>query len=176
MATWSDVTSWNVLLPGFFLFFTEFSRRVRQSYLAGRKRSSAVANTKFDLCDANGGGETAKAAIKKKERIRKRERERKRFGGDRRHFADCFSVFSGFCFFLLGNLDIVNGNLKLILGLIWSLIVHYQIGRSKFPPKKLMLAWLRVRLLKKNFSFSIFLTIVFGESTIKFTGHGSYRN
>ena len=78
MATWSDVTSWNVLLPGFFLFFTEFSRRVRQSYLAGRKRSSAVANTKFDLCDANGGGETAKAAIKKKERIRKRERQRER--------------------------------------------------------------------------------------------------
>lgn len=34
--------------------------------------------------------------------------------------------------------------MKLILGLIWSLIVHYQIGRSKFPPKKLMLAWLKV--------------------------------
>ncbi|XP_035712922.1 filamin-A isoform X3 [Folsomia candida] len=43
----------------------------------------------------------------------------------------------------IGNVDIVNGNLKLILGLIWSLIVRYQIGRSKFPPKKLMLAWLR---------------------------------
>ncbi|KAI5715644.1 hypothetical protein M8J77_019933 [Diaphorina citri] len=42
-----------------------------------------------------------------------------------------------------GNVDIVNGNLKLILGLIWSLIVHYQIGRSKFPPKKLMLGWLK---------------------------------
>lgn len=48
-------------------------------------------------------------------------------------------------FFIAGNVDIVNGNLKLILGLIWSLIVHYQIGRSKFPPKKLMLAWLRVK-------------------------------
>jgi hypothetical protein len=46
--------------------------------------------------------------------------------------------------FLSGNVDIVNGNLKLILGLIWSLIVRYQIGRSKFPPKKLMLAWLKV--------------------------------
>lgn len=45
---------------------------------------------------------------------------------------------------IAGNVDIVNGNLKLILGLIWSLIVRYQIGRSKFPPKKLMLAWLRV--------------------------------
>lgn len=43
----------------------------------------------------------------------------------------------------LGNVDIVNGNLKLILGLIWSLIVRYQIGRSKFPPRKLMLAWLQ---------------------------------
>ncbi|GLH04452.1 Protein sickie [Gryllus bimaculatus] len=43
----------------------------------------------------------------------------------------------------IGNVDIVNGNLKLVLGLIWSLIVRYQIGRSKFPPKKLMLAWLK---------------------------------
>lgn len=47
-------------------------------------------------------------------------------------------------FHVSGNVDIVNGNLKLILGLIWSLIVRYQIGPSKFPPKKLMLAWLKV--------------------------------
>ena len=47
-----------------------------------------------------------------------------------------------------GNIDIVNGNLKLILGLIWSLIVRYQIGPSKFPPKKLMLAWLKVSVLE----------------------------
>ncbi|XP_050306612.1 filamin-A isoform X2 [Anthonomus grandis grandis] len=46
----------------------------------------------------------------------------------------------------IGNLDIVNGNLKLILGLIWSLIVRYQIGRSKFPPRKLMLSWLQAVL------------------------------
>jgi len=46
----------------------------------------------------------------------------------------------------IGNVDIVNGNLKLILGLIWSLIVRYQIGRSKFPPRKLMLAWLKAVL------------------------------
>lgn len=46
----------------------------------------------------------------------------------------------------IGNTDIVNGNLKLILGLIWSLIVRYQIGRSKFPPRKLMLAWLQAAL------------------------------
>ncbi|XP_017783791.1 PREDICTED: filamin-A-like isoform X1 [Nicrophorus vespilloides] len=46
----------------------------------------------------------------------------------------------------IGNVDIVNGNLKLILGLIWSLIVRYQIGRSKFPPRKLMLAWLQAVL------------------------------
>ncbi len=46
----------------------------------------------------------------------------------------------------IGNVDIVNGNLKLILGLIWSLIVRYQIGRSKFPPRKLMLAWLQAAL------------------------------
>ncbi len=45
-----------------------------------------------------------------------------------------------------GNTDINNGNLKLILGLIWSLIAHYQLGASNFPPKKLMLAWLRAVL------------------------------
>ena len=43
-----------------------------------------------------------------------------------------------------GNTDIQNGNMKLILGLIWSLIAHYQLGASNFPPKKLMLAWLKV--------------------------------
>ncbi|XP_026726106.1 filamin-C isoform X1 [Trichoplusia ni] len=46
----------------------------------------------------------------------------------------------------IGNVDIVNGNLKLILGLIWSLIVRYQIGRSKFPPRKLMLSWLQAAM------------------------------
>ena len=45
-----------------------------------------------------------------------------------------------------GNTDIQNGNVKLILGLIWSLIAHYQLGASNFPPKKLMLAWLKVIL------------------------------
>ncbi|KAK7485457.1 hypothetical protein BaRGS_00023267, partial [Batillaria attramentaria] len=39
--------------------------------------------------------------------------------------------------------DIVNGSLKLILGLVWHLILRYQIGKTKFPPKKLMLAWLQ---------------------------------
>jgi len=57
-------------------------------------------------------------------------------------------------FLFLGNEDIVNGNLKLILGLIWSLIVRYQIGRSKFPPKKLMLAWLKVYYLRISITTS----------------------
>ena len=47
-------------------------------------------------------------------------------------------------FLYAGNTDIQNGNVKLILGLIWSLIAHYQLGASNFPPKKLMLAWLKV--------------------------------
>ena len=37
----------------------------------------------------------------------------------------------------------MNGNLKLILALVWHLILRYQIGKqSKVPPKKLMLAWI----------------------------------
>lgn len=52
----------------------------------------------------------------------------------------------------IGNTDIVEGNLKLILGLVWSLILRYQIGRTNFPPKKLMLAWLRAVLPDLNIS------------------------
>lgn len=42
-----------------------------------------------------------------------------------------------------GNVDIMNGNLKLVLGLIWTLILRYQIGKTKIPPKKLLLAWIK---------------------------------
>lgn len=47
-----------------------------------------------------------------------------------------------------GNEDIVNGNVKLILGLLWHLIVRYQISsrKTKVPPKKLMLNWFRLIL------------------------------
>uniref|UniRef100_A0A0N5C3M2 Calponin-homology (CH) domain-containing protein n=1 Tax=Strongyloides papillosus TaxID=174720 RepID=A0A0N5C3M2_STREA len=44
----------------------------------------------------------------------------------------------------IGSQDIVEGNLKLILGLIWCLIQKYQIAiQSKIPPKKLIMAWLQ---------------------------------
>lgn len=48
----------------------------------------------------------------------------------------------------LGNEDIVNGNVKLILGLLWHLIVRYQISsrKTKVPPKKLMINWFRLIL------------------------------
>ena len=36
----------------------------------------------------------------------------------------------------------MNGNTKLILGMLWRMILRYQIGKSKVPPKKLMLAWI----------------------------------
>ncbi|XP_067943794.1 filamin-B-like [Watersipora subatra] len=42
----------------------------------------------------------------------------------------------------IGPEDIVNGNKKLILGLVWSYILRYQIGKTEIPPKQLMLAWL----------------------------------
>ncbi|ELU07549.1 hypothetical protein CAPTEDRAFT_94500 [Capitella teleta] len=55
----------------------------------------------------------------------------------------------------IGEKDVVNGHQKLIMGLLWHLILRYQIGKSKVPPKKLMLAWINAILpsLKiKNFS------------------------
>ncbi|VDM74520.1 unnamed protein product [Strongylus vulgaris] len=43
-----------------------------------------------------------------------------------------------------GSHDVVEGNTKLILGLIWCLIQRYQIAsRSKIPPKKLVMAWIQ---------------------------------
>jgi filamin len=46
----------------------------------------------------------------------------------------------------IGNTDIHDANLKLILGLVWHLILRYQIGKTKIPPKKLILAWLKAVL------------------------------
>ncbi|XP_052216594.1 filamin-A-like isoform X3 [Dreissena polymorpha] len=45
----------------------------------------------------------------------------------------------------VGGDDIVNGNTKIIFGLVWSLVQRYQISgkKSKAPPKKLMTIWFR---------------------------------
>ncbi|WKY14556.1 hypothetical protein Q1695_000244 [Nippostrongylus brasiliensis] len=44
----------------------------------------------------------------------------------------------------IGSHDVVEGNTKLILGLIWCLIQRYQIAsHSKIPPKKLVMAWIQ---------------------------------
>ncbi|XP_067668452.1 filamin-A-like isoform X2 [Haliotis asinina] len=52
----------------------------------------------------------------------------------------------------IGNEDVVNGNLKLVLGLLWHLILRYQISssKSKAPPKKLMMAWFKSVLTDIN--------------------------
>ncbi|KAK6962673.1 filamin-A [Biomphalaria glabrata] len=54
----------------------------------------------------------------------------------------------------IGNDDIVGGNLKLILGLLWHLIIRYQISSNKsaVPPKKLMLSWFQNALPQMNIS------------------------
>ncbi|KJH40811.1 hypothetical protein DICVIV_13224 [Dictyocaulus viviparus] len=44
----------------------------------------------------------------------------------------------------IGSNDVVEGNRRSILGLIWCLIQRYQISsRCKIPPKKLVLTWLQ---------------------------------
>lgn len=57
--------------------------------------------------------------------------------------------------------DIINGNLKLILGLIWTLILHYQIsmgfgindssndpkGRQGKTGKQALMEWLQVTMI-----------------------------
>lgn len=41
----------------------------------------------------------------------------------------------------------VEGNHKLLLGLVWCLILRYQIAsRTRVPPKKLMLQWIQAIL------------------------------
>ncbi|XP_066266982.1 filamin-A-like isoform X4 [Branchiostoma lanceolatum] len=58
----------------------------------------------------------------------------------------------------IGNEDVMEGNEKLMLGLIWTLIQHYQLSRgsgqkgSKFSPKKHMLLWLQTVLLECRIS------------------------
>jgi filamin len=49
-----------------------------------------------------------------------------------------------------GAEDILEGNLKLILGLVWRLILRYQIARGRAPPKKLMLAWINAVLAQRS--------------------------
>ena len=56
-----------------------------------------------------------------------------------------------------GSGDIINGNVKLILGLIWTLILHYQIsigfgikdddnkGKKGKTGRQALLEWLQVR-------------------------------
>ena len=61
--------------------------------------------------------------------------------------------------FFLGAGDIESGNLKLILGLIWTLILHYQISKAGLGfddtkqkggksggPKQLLLQWVQVNI------------------------------
>ena len=60
-------------------------------------------------------------------------------------------------FISAGSGDIINGNVKLILGLIWTLILHYQIsigfgikdgdrdGKGGKTGKQALLEWLQVR-------------------------------
>ena len=56
-------------------------------------------------------------------------------------FAMCLLLYLAW---FAGNDDIVNGNVKLILGLLWRLILHYQISSGgSTSGKQLLLIWLR---------------------------------
>ena len=89
------------------------------------------------------------------------------FIGERVSFytAQCVCTVSARLFIFLmvrlccftGNTDIVmDHNLKLVLGLVWHLILHYQVSmvtageegksRSRQSPKDMLLKWLREKL------------------------------
>ena len=53
-----------------------------------------------------------------------------------------------------GGDDIVNGNVKIILGLVWSLVQRYQIAgrKTRAPPRKLMTLWFRALLPELDLS------------------------
>lgn len=61
-----------------------------------------------------------------------------------------------FTFSLLDASDILKGNLKLILGLIWTLILKYQIsmpmmddddeGSRDMTPKQALMGWVKSKL------------------------------
>ncbi|KAK3742168.1 hypothetical protein RRG08_019829 [Elysia crispata] len=51
----------------------------------------------------------------------------------------------------IGNGDIISGNLKLILGLIWSMILHYSIipameGNTELSAEQFLVNWLREKI------------------------------
>ena len=77
-------------------------------------------------------------------------------------------------FSLTGSGDIVNGNLKLILGLIWTLILHYQIsigfgldsqkGKDGPTPKQALMSYLQVQSCNKDYAILPFMAFT---TTIK---------
>lgn len=70
----------------------------------------------------------------------------------------CYGSTSFFIFLFADSSDIVDGNLKLILGLIWTLILHYSIsmpmweGEEPGPseggptPKQRLLNWVQSKV------------------------------
>lgn len=52
--------------------------------------------------------------------------------------------------FFLGCTDLTDGNIKLVLALIWQLILRYQIGLSNIQHKNWMLAWLQAVIPECN--------------------------
>lgn len=53
-------------------------------------------------------------------------------------------------YFFLGCTDLTDGNIKLVLALIWQLILRYQIGLSNIQHKNWMLAWLQAVIPECN--------------------------
>ncbi|KAJ8310434.1 hypothetical protein KUTeg_012299 [Tegillarca granosa] len=52
--------------------------------------------------------------------------------------------------FWCDSADIAEGNVKLILALIWQLILRYQIGLSNIQHKNWMLAWIQAVIPECN--------------------------
>jgi len=73
----------------------------------------------------------------------------------------------------IGAEDVVDANLKLILGMIWTLILRYEINRGGGNVKSDLLDWPRVRLNPIGLMVTLFVLLLKFQTWGYASGRGS---